>query len=768
MANYKKFLYTLICFSSIHSFVSPRATATLYGQTNPELLQNIKIENPTKPEQDLITVCQLVEKHGIKFLPAQSVNWEAIKSVQMITEILPRIHRTSTTFGYIALAQQCAQMTSDFSKLRNKVNLLKYFDNNPDVLAKLNMILKRSQPALETYLELSKTHNEEEQANQDSVNRKLYYTSILGSKLNENSNALGFWTRINQLHTAAWYIMPSLLGSNIHRGSNYGMAKWDLISKNLELLEAISSDKQDVLVKDIKTLQDYIEKNPFAGKKAYRSLINGIKKIDAQKQTSLEKALLHSSMDNLIETIFAFWQTDRFETLKYLALFFAHLSKHATTIGISNMPSFYSSLFQGATSIIKDQYQKPLYTELKKELVLEGWNKDETKTKIAAGLQTSLIYAWLGVIAGAYPYQLYRRYMSTKELFDLVADKQKDLVQMSFLIQSLQKVTLVLQKNNNLKLYIPEHKKLAQLFNPQAKETSSDLKNLVSLLLSSSFAEESYYLSQQGKILSTHHLFMRVKHELIPYLQMYGYIDAYVSTYKLYAEFKDVSHARICLPEFNQQNNPQLVIKEFWHPLINHSKVVTNSLSLGTNDALSNLMITGPNAGGKTTTLMALIINIIMAQSYGIATATNFSLTPFAKIHSYLDITTNLLDGESLFKAEVSRSKKLKESILACAPGEKAFTIIDELFTGTNPEIASNVGFKFGELLGNIEHSMSIITTHFPKLTELEEATGRFTNYKVADAHISSDGSISYPFKLEKGISSQNIAQHMLEQEGII
>jgi DNA mismatch repair protein MutS len=183
---------------------------------------------------------------------------------------------------------------------------------------------------------------------------------------------------------------------------------------------------------------------------------------------------------------------------------------------------------------------------------------------------------------------------------------------------------------------------------------------------------------------------------------------------------------------------------------------------------IKNLMITGPNAGGKTTSLMSLVINIIFAQSFGIAPSAKLVMTPFAKIHSYLDITTNLQEGLSLFAAEVDRAKKLKNSILSCSEGQKTFTIIDEIFSGTAPDVASDVGSKFATNLGEMKHSMTIITTHFKELTKVGENSGTFTNYKVADATIMPDGKIVYPFKIVPGISTQNIAQHMLEQESII
>ena len=356
-----------------------------------------------------------------------------------------------------------------------------------------------------------------------------------------------------------------------------------------------------------------------------------------------------------------------------------------------------------------------------------------------------------------------------KDCLDLIYKHQKDLIEIEQLIKSMEAVVNLIDKDPVLKNTMSaEHNKLAELFDPNSAATSSDLKRLINELNSSSFqGKGSYLLSKQGKILATHHLLNRIKGELIPYLEAFGDIDANLAIFKLYNEFKNHPRVTFCFPEFVNSSKPILVAKEFWHPLINPDFVVTNDLAMGQNGT-ANLIITGPNAGGKTTSLMSLVINIIFAQSFGIAPSTSLTITPFAKIHSYLDITTNLSEGLSLFAAEVDRSKKLKQSILSCTPGQKTFTIIDELFSGTAPDVASNVGFQFASQLGDMSHSMSIITTHFPRLTALEKETKNFTNYKVADAKIGSNGSITYPFKLVKGASTQNIAQQMLQNEGLI
>ena len=394
---------------------------------------------------------------------------------------------------------------------------------------------------------------------------------------------------------------------------------------------------------------------------------------------------------------------------------------------------------------------------------------NSTKTKVIATSITSIVYAYGAFYAYNKLKAVYNEFKLNKKTFDNVYEQQKVLIKMNTLINNMKEISDFINEDSDIQKLIPEQEQLAELFDTKSKTTSQDLKKLIQLLLSSSFeGDESYFLSQQGKILATYHLLMRVYEELIPYLQAFGNIDATIAAFNLYNNYKNHPNAQICIANFIDQEKPMISAQEFWHPLINANAVVTNNIEVGTNQNNSNLIITGPNAGGKTTTLTALMTNIILAQTFGIATASNFTVTPFTKVHSYLDITTNLIKGESLFKAEVNRSKALKESVASCSNNEKSFTIIDEIFSGTNQEVAAELGVKFAQGLGNIPHSMTIITTHIPEMTTLEEITPNFENFKVADAIIAEDKSIIYPFKLIKGKSTQNIAEQMLEQEGIL
>lgn len=390
------------------------------------------------------------------------------------------------------------------------------------------------------------------------------------------------------------------------------------------------------------------------------------------------------------------------------------------------------------------------------ELPVMFWNASKSQKTLAVVLSS-----WMLLCE-------YLSYVNVKDDFDTIYEQQQALIKIATFFSNIKKVTDFIKKDAQLKkLLNPDLSKVQELFDPYSDKTSSDLKYVIAELLTSSFeGEPSYYFSDQGKILATHFWLQECKAEIIPYLEAFGIIDAYFNAASIVQDYQNHPRVQFCFPTTINNSTPIFDITGYWHPLIDDNIVVPNDINIG-NNGIKNIMITGPNAGGKTTSLMSLIINIIFAQSFGIAPCSQMTFTPFAKIHSYLDITTNLEKGLSLFAAEVDRAKKLKESILSCTPGQKTFTIIDEIFSGTAPTVASDVGFKFAQQLGNMPHSITIITTHFPRLTDLEAECGTFTNYKVADAS-TVNGKIVYPFKLVQGISTQNIAEQMLIEQGVL
>jgi dsDNA-specific endonuclease/ATPase MutS2 len=74
------------------------------------------------------------------------------------------------------------------------------------------------------------------------------------------------------------------------------------------------------------------------------------------------------------------------------------------------------------------------------------------------------------------------------------------------------------------------------------------------------------------------------------------------------------------------------------------------------------MIITGPNASGKTTILKSTLINIIFTQQFGCGFYEFADVAPFNHIHCYLNIP-DTSGRDSLFQAEARRCKEILDII---------------------------------------------------------------------------------------------------------
>ncbi len=360
-------------------------------------------------------------------------------------------------------------------------------------------------------------------------------------------------------------------------------------------------------------------------------------------------------------------------------------------------------------------------------------------------------------------------FMTSKSLksdFDQASGKQKSLMLFKDVIIASQKIVQMIEQNPILEDFLPEYgtiKKFAE-WKKHPECISKKMYHLLDLLDYYPFNQEpSAYPLWQGKIYETFILYEELKYEIVPLWQALGDLDAHITTQTIMTNHPNL----FCIPQWSLSDTPILDIQDYWHPMISPQKAVKNNISLGINSIARNTIITGANAGGKTTAMTAMMLCAIFAQSLGVVPAQFYNATPFTRMHTYLDITTNLAEGESLFVAQANRAKDLYESMINCKSKQKTLAILDEIFTGTLANFAEKASYEFAQKLGNMPHSISIIATHFPKLTELEQS-GLFINYQAAPATINFDGTLSYPYLIIPGISTQNIADIILKRKGIL
>ena len=451
-------------------------------------------------------------------------------------------------------------------------------------------------------------------------------------------------------------------------------------------------------------------------------------------------------------------KTDKWLIFKIITNILFGAGKIAATTGIKNFPAFYKDSLHRFASLLDSKTYTAVY-----DLYKTGKITPEIKD---VGLNCGSM-AWTSLSA----YFAYRIYSTNKKLFDTVQTKQIQLIHVNRYLNILQTAGKILQQDPELaQAFAQELEQINELFNASSTSIPKELRSLIQNIMSNSFSgAPSYLFSQIGKIVTTCDALEAHKHLLVPYFEILGKIDAHFAAASLYNAHKNSNNTvSICLPQVQDQEAPYISAVACWHPMIKPNIVVPNNVFMGTNGYAQNLIITGANAGGKTTTITAVTINIYLSQCFGIACADSFTITPFSHVISALDITTDLSKDQSLFKAEAVRAGMIKKHALESNKDCLVFSAIDEPFNGTRPDIASEIGYKYLDSLGNCQYHMAIVTTHFPELTTLEAKTGRFTNMKVDDATVHADTTITYPFTISRGISTQNIAQAILVTENVL
>lgn len=189
------------------------------------------------------------------------------------------------------------------------------------------------------------------------------------------------------------------------------------------------------------------------------------------------------------------------------------------------------------------------------------------------------------------------------------------------------------------------------------------------------------------------------------------------------------------------------IMKQMYYPkFIDEVKIVKNNCDLS-----KNMVITGPNASGKTTTLKTVLINIALSQNIGFGCYDKCKLEPFENIHCYLNIP-DTSGRDSLFQAEARRCKEIIDCIEEKEKdNEKHFAIFDELYSGTNPEEAVVSAQAFLNFIVKSDNVTCMLTTHYVKLCKKLAKNKKIENFNMKT--LKKNDNFSYTYELEKGIS---------------
>ena len=197
------------------------------------------------------------------------------------------------------------------------------------------------------------------------------------------------------------------------------------------------------------------------------------------------------------------------------------------------------------------------------------------------------------------------------------------------------------------------------------------------------------------------------------------------------------------------------VLENSYYASLKNSNPTKNTIKLK-----KNMIITGPNASGKTTILKSTLINILFSQQFGCGFYDSAKIKPFNHIHCYLNIP-DTSGRDSLFQAEARRCKEILDAI-SVNKTDTHFCAFDELYSGTNPEEAEQSATAFMKYVTKYKNVSCILTTHFIKVCKKLEKNKNIINYKMLTEK--ENNNLIYKYTLTEGISDIKGGMIVLQQ----
>ncbi len=159
------------------------------------------------------------------------------------------------------------------------------------------------------------------------------------------------------------------------------------------------------------------------------------------------------------------------------------------------------------------------------------------------------------------------------------------------------------------------------------------------------------------------------------------------------------------------------------HPLLalRGEPVVPNDIVLG--ETYDGLILSGPNAGGKTVALKSAGLAVLMVRAgLHIPAEEGSTVGLFSRLHADIGDDQSLADSLSTFSGQIAQMIRFLE-----ASDEGALVLLDEMIVGTDPTEGAVLAQAVLEALV-ARGSRVMVTTHYPLLKELAAHDPRFEN----------------------------------------
>ncbi len=173
-----------------------------------------------------------------------------------------------------------------------------------------------------------------------------------------------------------------------------------------------------------------------------------------------------------------------------------------------------------------------------------------------------------------------------------------------------------------------------------------------------------------------------------------------------------------------------ITIQEGRHPVVEQSLpagfFVPNSTSLGGESAPDLIVLTGPNASGKSCYLRQVGLIQLLAQTGSFVPAQTASLGVCDRIFTRVGAVDDLATGQSTFMVEMNETANILNHAT-----ERSLVLLDEIGRGTATFDGLAIAWSVAEYLAVEIKARTIFATHYHELNELASLVENVANYQV-------------------------------------
>ncbi|PQV62878.1 DNA mismatch repair protein MutS [Abditibacterium utsteinense] len=195
----------------------------------------------------------------------------------------------------------------------------------------------------------------------------------------------------------------------------------------------------------------------------------------------------------------------------------------------------------------------------------------------------------------------------------------------------------------------------------------------------------------------------------------------------VYASLSEVASRRDYVrPEILEE--PSLDIRSGRHPIVEaamQTPFVPNDCVLDTHEQ-QEIIITGPNASGKSTFLRQVALITLLAQIGSFVPARAAKIGIVDRIFTRVGAQDDLATGQSTFTVEMNETANILNNATP-----RSLVILDEVGRGTSTYDGLSIAWAVAEYLHELGPK-TLFATHYHHLNELEERLPRVKNYRIA------------------------------------